>query len=351
MAEVGLKEPTAAAPEIVLRRATPADTRQMIELVRIAIGRGSVPRTEAFWRWKHEHNPFGPSPAMVAETDGRIVSLRIFLRWRWRYGEHAYPAVRPVDTATHPDWRRRGLFERLTRQLLHVMKAEGVAFVFNTPNATSGRGYEKLGWRIVGRPTIWVRPVRPVRLLAELARREERRGLAEAPQRSESASTAILTAPELAGFVRSTCRSASHLTTDADAAYLAWRYRDCPGLAYGATGAFDRTSGALVIFRRASRQGLRELRLCDLFVVDDRASRSKARQVVRDLVRDHDVDLVTARAVPGTAQVGVLLRSGFIPVRRIGSPLAIRPLAEGAHLPPIDRLSAWGASIGDLEVF
>ena len=351
MAEVGLKEAIAAAPEVVLRRATPADTRQMIDLVRIAIGRGSVPRTEAFWRWKHEHNPFGPSPAMVAEADGRIVSLRIFLRWRWLYGQYAYAAVRPVDTATHPDWRRRGLFERLTRELLQVMKSEGVAFVFNTPNATSGRGYEKLGWRIVGRPTIWVRPVRPVRLLAELARREARRGLEEAPQRFDSSSTAILISPELGDFVRCTCRSTSHLTTDADAAYLAWRYRDCPGLAYGATGAFDRTSGALLIFRSAARQGFRELRLCDLFVVDDRRSRSKARELVHDLVREHDVDLVTARAVPGTAQVGVLLRSGFIPLQRIGSPLAIRPLAEGAHQPPIGRLSAWGASIGDLEVF
>jgi hypothetical protein len=86
-------------------------------------------------------------------------------------------------------------------------------------------------------------------------------------------------------------------------------------------------------------------------VVDDRASRSKARELVRDLVREHDVDLVTARAVPGTTQVGALLRSGFIPVQRIGSPLAIRPVVEGSHLPPIERLSAWGASIGDLEVF
>ena len=172
----------------------------MLELVRIAIGRGSVPRTEAFWRWKHEQNPFGPSPAMVAEADGRIVSLRIFLRWRWLYGKYAYAAVRPVDTATHPDWRRRGLFERLTRELLQVMKAEGVAFVFNTPNATSGRGYEKLGWRMVGRPTIWVRPVKPVRLLAEFARREARRGLEEAPQRFEATSTAILTSPDLGGL-------------------------------------------------------------------------------------------------------------------------------------------------------
>jgi GNAT superfamily N-acetyltransferase len=351
MAEVGLKEAPAATPEVVLRRATPADAHQMLELVRVAIGRGSVPRTEAFWRWKHEQNPFGRSPAMVAEVAGRLVSLRIFLRWRWLYGSSAYTAVRPVDTATHPDWRRRGLFERLTRELLQAMKAEGVAFVFNTPNATSSRGYEKLGWSIVGRPMIWVRPIRPARLLAELASREGRRGFDEAPQRFDATSTAILAAPDLAEFVRSACRSRSHLTTDAGAAYLTWRYRGCPGLAYGATGVFQRNSGALAIFRRASRQGFRELRLCDLFVVDDRASRSKARELVRDLVREHDVDLVTARAVPGTAQARILLRSGFLPVQHLGSPLAIRPLAEGAHLPPIDRLSAWGASIGDLEVF
>jgi GNAT superfamily N-acetyltransferase len=351
MAEAALKAAPAAAADVILRPATPADRREMIELVRVAIGRGSVPRTEAFWRWKHERNPFGPSPAMVADAAGRIVSLRIFLRWRWRHGKYAYPAVRPVDTATHPDWRRRGLFERLTRQLLHVMKAEGVAFVFNTPNATSGRGYEKLGWSIVGRPTIWVRPLRPARLLAELARRQARRGPEEAPQRFDSTSTEALTSPDLADFVRHACRSMCHLTTDADAAYLAWRYRDCPGLAYGATGAFDRTSGSLAIFRSAARQGLRELRLCDLLVVDDHASRRKARELLRDLGRDHEVDLVTARAVPGTPQVGILLRSGFIPVRRLGSPLAIRPLAEGARLPPIDQLSAWGASIGDLEVF
>jgi hypothetical protein len=106
-----------------------------------------------------------------------------------------------------------------------------------------------------------------------------------------------------------------------------------------------------VLFRSGARQGLRELRLCDLFVVDDRASRGKARELLQDLVRDHEVDLVTARAVPGTPQSGILLRAGFIPVRRLGSPFAIRPLAEGAHLPPIGQLSAWGASIGDLEVF
>jgi GNAT superfamily N-acetyltransferase len=351
MAEIGLKDVVKQLPEIALRRTAPADLVQVLELVRTALGPGSVPRTEAFWRWKHEQNPFGPSPVMVADADGRIASLRVFLRWRWRYGGRTFAAVRPVDTATHPDWRRRGLFEWLTRELLQVMKAEGVAFVFNTPNAASGRGYEKLGWRIVGAPTIWVRPVRPVRVLSELALHDEPTGLAEAPQRFESATTDILTSPDLASFLRSTTRSAFHLMTDADAAYLAWRYHDCPGLAYGAAGTFDRTSGALTVFRRAMRRGLRELRLCDLFVAPDVASRSKMREVIQRLLLEHEVDLATARAVPRTMQAAVLLRSGFLPVQRIGPTLAIRPLAAGADLPPIERLSAWGASIGDLEVF
>jgi GNAT superfamily N-acetyltransferase len=351
MIAMALKEPVRATPEVVFRPATPADVAQMIELARVALGPGSVPRTEAFWRWKHERNPFGPSPAMVAEADGEIVSLRLFLRWRWRYRERVFDAVRPVDTATHPDWRRRGLFERLTRELVDVMRAEGVAFVFNTPNASSGRGYEKLGWRIVGRPTIWVRPLRPGRMLTELTRREQPRGLAEAPQPFEHSPSTVLASPDLAAFLQRTTRSAFRLMTAADEPYLTWRYRDCPGIAYDARGAFDRASGALVVFRRAVRQGLRELRLCDLFFADDMASRAKVRELIGDLLTEHDVDLATARAVAGTTQAAVLLRCGFLPVQRIGPALAVRPLAEGDHPPPIDRLSAWGTSIGDLEVF
>lgn len=350
MAEAALKELVGGTSGVVLRPATAADVPQMIELVRVVLGEGSIPRTEAFWRWKHEQNPFGRSPAMVAEVDGRIVSLRVFLRWRWRFGGRELAAVRPVDTATHPDWRRRGLFERLTRALVEAMRDEGVAFLFNTPNARSGQGYRKLGWRIVGRPAIWVRPVRPIRLLAGLAGRQAWPANAD-PRAGGGGSATLLEAPDLAGFLRSTTRCIPRLVTDISAAYLAWRYRDCPGISYGAAGTFDRASGALLIFRRAVRRGLRELRLSDLFVTDDRASQSKVKDVVRSLTREEEIDLVTARAGRGTAEAKALVRAGFVPVPRIGPTLAVRPIAAEAALPPIDRLSAWSASIGDLEVF
>ena len=69
-------------------------------------------------------------------------------------------AVRAVDTATDPGWRRRGLFSELTRQLVEEVRRDGTAFVFNTPGASSRPGYLKLGWQEVGRLPLLVRPLR-----------------------------------------------------------------------------------------------------------------------------------------------------------------------------------------------
>ena len=70
----------------------------------------------------------------------------------FRRGGSTLHAVRAVDTATHPDHQGRGLFTALTMHALEACRAEGVAFVFNTPNAQSRPGYLKMGWREVGRP-------------------------------------------------------------------------------------------------------------------------------------------------------------------------------------------------------
>ena len=287
---------------------------------------------------------------MLVEAEGRVVSLRVFLRWRWRYGDRTLKAVRPVDTATHPDWRRRGLFERLTRELIEAMRKEGVAFVYNTPNPRSGQGYQKLGWRLVGRPTIWIKPLKPIRVIKALWRRGQDDTDTAFARETISPAT-VLDEPELGDFLTNRPPATGRLVSDVDVPYLTWRYRDCPGLDYGADGAFDRRSGALLVYRNTRQFGLRELRICDLFVTEDKPSRQKAREMVRDRLRAFDGDFASARTLPGTPAAAVLRRSGFLPAPRIGPVLAFRPLFDPADLPAIDQLSTWGAAIGDLELF
>ena len=129
----------------------------------MSLGWTDEPRYRELFAWKHERNPFGPSLAWVVERGGRVVAVRLFMRWEFRRGGATLRAVRAVDTATHPDHQGRGLFTALTQHAVEACRTDGVAFVFNTPNEQSRPGYLKLGWREVGRLRTAVRPGRPGR--------------------------------------------------------------------------------------------------------------------------------------------------------------------------------------------
>src|SRR5687767_6957749 len=95
-----------------------------------------------FFAWKHEQGPFGASPAWVALDGERLAGFRTFLRWEFNHPDgRIRRGVRAVDTATHPDYQGRGIFRDLTLQALDHLRADGVDFVFNTPNAQSLPGY------------------------------------------------------------------------------------------------------------------------------------------------------------------------------------------------------------------
>ena len=337
---------------IHIRRATPADSEAILDLVRVSLGEGTIPRTLAYWKWKHEANPFGASPVLVAEADGQLVALRAFMRWTWQSGERAIPAVRAVDTATHPDYRGQGLFKRLTLQLRDEMAEEGVVFVFNTPNTQSRPGYLKMGWSLVGKPTLWVRPVQPIRLALEL-RREGLGGEEDAPPSVEAAPASdVLCEPDVQELVEATsAERVERFHTPKRRDYLQWRYADIPGFAYQALSRGAGADGALVILRTRQRGALREIRLCDMVIGPTRMARRNGQALLREVPRLADVDVVLAMAAGRPALRWVLLTSGYIPAPHTGPILTVYPFPAVTDLPDPRRLASWAASIGDLELF
>ena len=131
----------------------------------------TLKRTAKLWRWKHQESPFGESHRLVAESEsGELIGLRAFLRWEFKYDDQKYRAVRAVDTSTHPNFQRMGIFSRLTRQAIEDVKADGVDFIFNTPNNASRSGYLKMGWSTVGRPAPLVKILSYRRFVVGLVR-------------------------------------------------------------------------------------------------------------------------------------------------------------------------------------
>jgi GNAT superfamily N-acetyltransferase len=332
-----------------MREALPSDTTAIMDLVRRSLGEGAIPRSEAYWRWKHADNPFGPSAILLAEDGGTLIGLRAFMRWDWWSGGQRVPAVRAVDTATHPDWRGRGVFSTLTRALVTQVSSAGVGFVFNTPNEKSRPGYLKMGWTSLGRLPLHLRPIRPLRLASSLVFRRRD----DTPVDRHVASPAdVASHPHLSRVLPDTEAHGERLATRVDAAYLRWRYVDVPGIVYHASHCLDDDGAAAIVWRvKPGPRGLRECRVCEVLIAQHPRARVNAVQLLRDACRQSEADYASAMAAPGSVTHDILRTSGFLQIKGVGPIFTVRDL--GTNASPVDPtlLRHWQPSIGALELF
>jgi GNAT superfamily N-acetyltransferase len=338
-----------------VRAATPLDTPRILALVSRSLGEGNIPRDESFWRWKHDESPFGPSACLVAEDGEDIIGLRVFMRWRWQAAGRMLRAVRAVDTATDARWRGRGIFSRLTMELVGQMQREGVTLVYNTPNRYSLPGYLKMGWTGLGRTSVWIRPLRPMKLV-RLAARVRAPSAAATAARADavlpdnSSVLGLLKERQLPAFLSAATALESRLSTPLSGDYVAWRYARIPGFRYEAKWDFGTDHKALLLYRRKTHDQFTELRIAELVIGEGAASRRRAGHLIHDVLRSSDCDVASARA-RGPGARTVLAAAGFVAVPRLGPTFTVRPLNDPAHgIDPL-RLRNWAPSIGDLEIF
>ncbi|CAN5619486.1 hypothetical protein BH20ACT2_BH20ACT2_08680 [soil metagenome] len=324
------------------------DEQEVLELLQGSLGGGPFGRrTVRFFRWKHRDNPFGTSPAYVAEAGGTIVGFRTFLRWRWRTAAGVHEAVRAVDTATHPGHRGAGIFTRLTVEAVESLRQADLDLIFNTPNTQSRPGYLKMGWTQVGTVPVAIRAVRPVRFAAGLARLGAPPSDEPVPCELETAAGVLADTGAVTELLARTVAPDDRLSTDRTAAYLRWRYADAPDLDYRvAVATQGRRLTGLALGRPRRRGLLGEFTLDELLV--ETGDVSTARALLRAVagsgcdhvaaITGHDPDLRAAWRA-----------AGFLTFPGKGMILTARPLRA---MPADPRsLSSWRLSLGDLELF
>ncbi len=330
-----------APPELELRTATTDDDGAIVALASSALGwHADEPNLELF-RWKHRDNAFGASSMWVAVDHqgdtSKLVGFRAMMRWRFRSSADGSTvrAVRAVDTATAPTHRGQGIFRRLTTAAVDHLTADGVDFVFNTPNAQSRPGYLKMGWHDVGRPAIHARPtgfrgaiaLRGARAAADKWSLPSNAGIdAREAFADVAATTALLEA------ARATERPG--LRTDHQPESLAWRY-GLSELRYRAVLLSSSPADGLAVVRVRTRGSAVEATVAEVLVPEAAALKPLLRKVRREV----EVDYLLASD-------SRLQRYGFLPVPGQGPALTTRTLAS-----PGPELDAFAFRLGDLELF
>ena len=320
---------------MIVRRASPEDRSRIIELCRASLGWKAGDPNERFFAWKHDDNSFGPSPAWVAEAEGRLLGLRAFLRWRFRDDDGAVlHAVRAVDTATHPDAQGRGIFTKLTLGALPDLREMGIDFVFNTPNDKSRPGYLKMGWGDVGKVPVGVRVARPSSFRAVLGARVPAEKWSQPSTVGLSAAEAFVDDVEVEALLAGVGRPRG-ITTDRDAAYLRWRFSFEP-LHYRVVPVGDSIRDGVVVVRFRRRGAALEATVAELLT----ESPSSARSAVTAILQQSGADY--AIAAGGRELVG----GGFVPAPL--GPILTWKAVTRVGVPVPSELSL---AMGDVELF
>ncbi len=314
------------ADSISVRLFRPEDLPHVLEVLRLSLGEPpGLTRTPDLFTWKHFDNPFGRSLMLVAEEDERIAGFRAFMRWELvGPGDISLRCGRAVDTATHPDFQRRGIFRTLTLNGIEHATAEGMDLIFNTPNENSGAGYLTMGWRRIGAVGVMLRPGPGL-----LARRRTQE--AWEPTGPQMGIAATDRADAFAD------RMPLGLRTPRSAEYLAWRFGAHPTGNY----LFASTDDAFAIGRAHLRRGRREL------VVSELAG-ARAHRAVKQLRAACHPDYTVAWFSAAALERRSALRAGLIPMPGLKAlTLMARPLRD---LPIELAWSNWDLALGDLEL-
>lgn len=314
--------PASLHPEVEIRRAEPGDLPGILELLKAALGETPLlRRSPDLWRWKHADNPFGPSLVLVAVAEERVVGVRALMRWELvgPSGERLR-CLRAVDTATHPEFTRRGIFRNLTTAAVEEARALGFDLIFNTPNAKSGPGYLSMGWKPVGRVGVLARP----RLIGAS---HPGSGLARV---DEYLPDVWPVEPALED------RPPRGWRTPRTIAYQRWRFLQHPTARYGMVQRNDATA----IVRANLRSGRPELVLSDLLGRADPAP-------VRAIARRHRARYLAGWFSPGSPERRAAIRAGLVPLPVTTLRLVARPLRADLE---VGDLSRWDLATSDLEL-
>lgn len=102
----------------------------------------------AYYPWKYRENPAGELIAFEAIHEGRVAGFYGVIPWYFDVKGERQTFYQSMDTMTHPDYQRRGLFVRLANLTYEELARRMPDHVIvGIPGATSYPGFvQKLGW-------------------------------------------------------------------------------------------------------------------------------------------------------------------------------------------------------------
>ena len=132
--------------ELEFRQFSLSDTESLKETFRLCF---ETEVNKKYFQWKYVDNPMGEVVAFVATDGNTIAAFYGVLPELYTVNGETVKVYQSMDTMTHPNYQRRGLFGTLAKMTYkHVLDTEGALKLVGIPGTSSYPGFvKKLEWK------------------------------------------------------------------------------------------------------------------------------------------------------------------------------------------------------------
>lgn len=303
------------------------DEEQLMKLTKLALERDIAIES---WRWLFKDNPAGKGFFSLADHDGNLVGQYVVIPIRLLVGGKEITGAQSMDTMTHPDYRRQGMFTTLAGEVYRNLKESGIHAAYGFPNDASHPGFvNKLGWITLIDLPFHARPLKLSSLLADRIGNKFAASTAGVPAQAAFNLLFPSSRKENHGFsTRITDRFDGEFDRLWDSVkerfscavcrnsdYLNWRYINKPGADYKVL-AIDGKEGRLAgyaVLKTVRKEGAGQGHILDLLTAD--LDLSTAEILIREAItmfRDEGMDVVVCLMLKHIPYYKLLKKNGFI---------------------------------------
>ncbi|MFZ5648609.1 MAG: GNAT family N-acetyltransferase [Bacillota bacterium] len=104
----------------------------------------------SFWNWLYEENTAGKSFIETAWAGNKLIGLYGIVQMSMSAGGSAYKGALSATAVTRPEYRYRGVFSALGKEVYRRAEEDGIIAVYGFPTDHSRHGFQKsLGWNCI----------------------------------------------------------------------------------------------------------------------------------------------------------------------------------------------------------
>ena len=291
------------------------------------------------WSWKFAQVPFGQALIKLMFDGDKLIGHYSIVPMNVQIKKTVVEAALSVNTMTHPDYEKQGIFSYLAEEVYEKCRQQGFKFVYGFPNENSYYGFtKKLGWTDLGRMTILEKDLR-VRAQREIQ-------VVDTIHPVESFDERI-------DVLWETVRSDYNVIVPRTSEYLNWRFVDHPVEKYAMFVIEDGSlgvSGYLVL--KTYAPGLEPKgHIVDMLCIDD-------KHLVRNLIRyseryfiENGITNLSCWASEQSFYGKVLAGEGF-KRQEFGVYFGVRTLdKKDETLRNVEQRDNWHLTMANLDVF